>query len=177
MIEGAQRKLREAQFFYNQLVGASGEPFRFYFSAFIQAARAVTWIMKSEEPDKYEKWLPTWEARLGEDDRQLERVSNELRLDEAKRGGATILIEWAWAERVIDPQVEKSARYAAELFMRRFNVQRDVNTHGVNTRRDVKTYQPRHLLADRSEVTSVCKQYLSYLERKIQTFLSEHASA
>jgi hypothetical protein len=56
MIEAAQRKLREASFFYRHLAGephrghdADPEGFRFYFSAFIGAARSVTWAMKSED--------------------------------------------------------------------------------------------------------------------------------
>jgi hypothetical protein len=46
MIERTRRKLDEARFFYERLVkqqkrfGADPRAFRFYFSAFIQAARA-----------------------------------------------------------------------------------------------------------------------------------------
>jgi hypothetical protein len=48
MIERTQRRLRQTQFFYEHLFKArhqtEGDPeaFRFYFSAFIQAARSVT---------------------------------------------------------------------------------------------------------------------------------------
>ena len=55
MIERTQRRLRQARFFYQHLVNARhGDPeaFRFYFSAFIQSARSVTWALKKEERER-----------------------------------------------------------------------------------------------------------------------------
>lgn len=62
MIEKTQRRLRQAQFFYRHLLNprhwTKGDPeaFEFYFSAFIQAARSVTWTLGNEEPEKWEAW-------------------------------------------------------------------------------------------------------------------------
>jgi hypothetical protein len=97
MIEAAQRKLREAGFFYRHLAAeryrghaVDPEGFQFYFSAFIGAARSVTWAMKSEEPERYPAWEPLWKAQLGPEDQKLERLTNELRLDEVHRRGADV---------------------------------------------------------------------------------------
>lgn len=84
MIEAAQRKLREARFFFQHLAGerhrhdAVPEGFRFYFSAFIGAARSVTWAMKSEEPERYAAWEPLWKTlwktQLSPEDQKLETL-------------------------------------------------------------------------------------------------------
>src|SRR5262249_25524395 len=60
MIDRTRRKLDEARFFYQLLVnerpqtmkafGHDPRAFRYYFSAFIQAARSVTWTLGNEEP-------------------------------------------------------------------------------------------------------------------------------
>ena len=51
---------REARFFYQHLIDERVRPsmnkpgaFGFYFSAFIGAARSVTWVMENEEKNKY----------------------------------------------------------------------------------------------------------------------------
>jgi hypothetical protein len=67
MIVATRRKLDEARFFYGHLVterqrASTHDPreFRFYFSAFIQAARSVTWTLGNEEPEKWKAWEPKW---------------------------------------------------------------------------------------------------------------------
>jgi hypothetical protein len=102
MIEATRRKLDEARFFYGHLVKErkrrtfthTPREFRFYFSAFIQAARSVTWTLRNEEPEKWKAWEPKWKATRNNEEQKLLDLTNELRLDEAKRGGANALVEW-----------------------------------------------------------------------------------
>jgi hypothetical protein len=104
MIERIRRKLDEARFFYDHLVkkrpqamnafGHDPRAFRYYFSAFIQAARSVTWTLGNEEPEKWNAWEPTWRAKRSTEEQKLLDLTNELRLDEAKRGGANALVQW-----------------------------------------------------------------------------------
>jgi hypothetical protein len=60
MIERTQRRLRQTRFFYEHLFKArhqtEGDPeaFRFYFSAFIQAARSVTRTLSNEQAHREE---------------------------------------------------------------------------------------------------------------------------
>jgi hypothetical protein len=98
MIERSRRKLDEARFFYGHLVKErqrkvyDWREFRFYFSAFIQAARSVTWTLGNEEPEKWEEWeewKPKWERTLTAEELKLLHVTNELRLDELSAAGPT----------------------------------------------------------------------------------------
>src|SRR5215831_19570916 len=102
MIERTWRKLDEARFFYQLLInerpqtmkafGHDPAAFRYYFSAFIQAARSVTWTLGNEEPEKWEAWEPKWKAKRSNEEQKLLDLTNELRLDETKRGGANALM-------------------------------------------------------------------------------------
>src|SRR5262245_6633953 len=99
-IRATELKLSEARFFYDHVVrekrrtvtqGAETEAFGHYFSAFIQAARSVFWVLHHEEKDKWEAWEPTWKDTLSEDELELLKITNELRIDEVKRSGASLL--------------------------------------------------------------------------------------
>src|SRR5215813_5917397 len=104
MIERTWRKLDEARFFYQLLInerpqtmkafGHDPGAFRYYFSAFIQAARSVTWTLGNEEPGTWKAWERAWRDRRSTEEKRLLDLTNELRLDEAKRGGANALVEW-----------------------------------------------------------------------------------
>ena len=102
MIEATRRTLEAAKFFHRRLLEAqtnkwNSEPgaFLYFFGAFIQAARNVTWAMGHEEPAKYKAWKPVWEKQLRlPEEKALEDTTNELRLDEVKRGGAQVRMDW-----------------------------------------------------------------------------------
>jgi hypothetical protein len=100
MIDKAQRKLREAQFFYRHLLkvqggtGGDAEAFRFYFSAFIQAARSVTWAIGKEEKKKWKAWEPKWSKGLTPDQRKLKKFTNKLRASTKNLAEPTY--SWSW---------------------------------------------------------------------------------
>jgi hypothetical protein len=100
MIEAAQRKLREAKFFYRHLADAryrhdaDPETFRFYFSAFIGAARSVTWAMKSEESERYVAWEPLWKAQLSPEDQNLEALTINCGSMRSNASARTCLLMW-----------------------------------------------------------------------------------
>ena len=78
MIEATKKKLREAIFFFDALSEESGqavrndpEIFSYYLSAFLSAARSVTFALQWEEKEKYDKWFPEWRDGLAEEDKQL----------------------------------------------------------------------------------------------------------
>jgi hypothetical protein len=94
------------------------EEFRFYFSAFIQAARSVTWTLGNEEPEKWKAWEPKWKATRNNEEQKLLDLTNELRLDEAKRGGANALVEWevvALHELLVEPWKKPAAQQSVAL--------------------------------------------------------------
>jgi hypothetical protein len=101
MIEATQRKLREVQFFFghltqerSQVVRNEPEAFGYYLSAFLSAARSVSWALQFEGKDKYDAWFPTWLAtRTAQEQRLLTFLKNQ-RNYEQKRGGAEVAVAW-----------------------------------------------------------------------------------
>jgi hypothetical protein len=168
MIKATQRKLREARFFYQHLAterghrNANPEGFRFYFSAFIGAARSVTWVMRSEEPEKYAAWEPRWKAQLSPEDQKLEKLTNDMRLDEVKRLGADVFAE----VEVID---------VIEIFEEAgFKIAGNPATTGLKTSRPRLFFEHAE---GKTDLAALCKRYLSYLERKVDSFLAAHAAS
>jgi hypothetical protein len=100
MLEATRRKLGEARFFYQHLINENPmarrhDPaaFRYYFSAFIQAARNVTWVLHNEEKERWEAWEPKWRAKRSAEEQKLLDLTNKLRIDEVKRGGTKQTVE------------------------------------------------------------------------------------
>jgi hypothetical protein len=100
MIERTRRKLDEARFFYGHLVNERRKTFRhdplafrYYFSAFIQAARDVLRRAHYEEKGKWEAWEPKWRAKRSEEEQKLLDLTNELRINEVHRGGVDPIVE------------------------------------------------------------------------------------
>jgi hypothetical protein len=169
MLGATQRKLREAQFFYRHLLdvqqGKRNEPeaFSFFFSAFIQAARNVTWVMGSEGKNKYDVWKPLWERELTEEEKKLEKLTNELRLDETKRRGAEIIVE---PEEVETYELLRNF----EIQMGRPAYLMEAQPGSIVT---PKFYRPAHYLETedgKAKVTEICKRYLDFLEKKVAAF-------
>jgi hypothetical protein len=183
IIEKAQRKLREARFFHNHLVNVrpttvnarqptvtadDPEAFRFYFSAFIQSARSVTWAIGNEEREKWEAWKPKWEAELSEEERRLLNLTNEHRIDEAKRGGADLTEE-----------LEEVAVKAAVDLRPPIHWERDRLVGGSAEQRIVtrKEMRPAYYFEDKEgkeEITALCERYLKFLEKTVAEFIREN---
>jgi hypothetical protein len=71
------KKLRETEFFLDKMKRHEGgtsadelERFDFYLSAFLSAARTVTYRLQHEQQN-YKSWRPGWDARQSEADRAL----------------------------------------------------------------------------------------------------------
>jgi hypothetical protein len=69
-VENVEKKLREAKFFLNKmseqerLAFGDKEPFDFYLSAFLSAARTVDYRLCHEQAATYKVWRKTWDASL-----------------------------------------------------------------------------------------------------------------
>jgi hypothetical protein len=180
MVVATRRKLDEAQFFYQLLVNECPHPmkafghdqraFRYYFSAFIQAARSVTWTLGNEEPEKWKAWEPAWKANRRADEQKLLDLTNKLRLDEAKRGGANALIVWeevALNELLALPDVEPWKRHPAfggHVFA-------PPRTPSPITRRQAFYFEDED---GKEEVTALCRRYLDFLEKMLNDFRADH---
>jgi hypothetical protein len=103
VIELTQKKLREVRFFLialdearQKVVRNEPEETDFSLSAFLSAARAVTWALAWEEPEKYQNWKDGWFARQSEDDGRLLKFFVEQRNYTQKRGGAEVTEAWEY---------------------------------------------------------------------------------
>jgi hypothetical protein len=99
LIEATQKKLREVLFFFAELsklstrvVRNDPEIFSYYLSAFLSAARSVTFALQWEEKEKYDKWFPDWGDALAEDDKELFRLCVRQRNQNEKRGSAEVSV-------------------------------------------------------------------------------------
>ena len=165
---------KEAQtgtFFYQHLVNTrqqtrdDPEAFRFYFSAFIQAARSVTWTLKKEETEKWKKWEPTWRANRSEEERKLLKIAADLRNVEVKEGGANLPMELE--EVVIDAFVETS-RVEASNPMGGTIVRGQVRKQKVN--RLVHYFEDED---GKQEITAFCQRYLEVQEKSVRDFCAD----
>jgi hypothetical protein len=177
MIERTRRKVDEAKFFYEHLVRRQGRlvndprAFQFYFSAFIQAARSVTWALDNEETEKWKAWEPKWKSTLTAEELKLLKVTNELRLDEAKRGGS-------------NPSVELEEVAVRELVLSLdFDLERQHPAHGMHRRSPMpglsqpKAFRAAHYFEDedgKEEVTALCKRYLDFLDKMLNDFCADN---
>ena len=101
MIEATRRKFDEARFFCQRLVnerpdamkafGHDQRAFRYYFSAFIQAARSVTWTLGNEEPQKWKAWEPNWRAKRSNEEQKLASFRETYRTGTEDCGGGKSL--------------------------------------------------------------------------------------
>jgi hypothetical protein len=180
MIEATRRKQGEARFFYGHLVKERQQTtrhdpaaFRYYFSAFIQAARNVLWVLHHEEKEKWEAWKPGWESTLTQEEQKLLKFTNELRLDEVKRGGA-------------NPTVELEEVAFHELLSANFNQR---SWHPAYYQQHVRRLpgvppstasRPAYYFEHddgKQEVTALCQRYLEFLEKTLKDFCADHPPA
>jgi hypothetical protein len=94
-LERIEKKLREAGFFLNQMRDREGrafgdkEPFDFYLSACLGAARSVDYRLRHEQPNTYPTWRGTWDATLTSAEQQLIKFMVDDRNVEVHESGST----------------------------------------------------------------------------------------
>lgn len=94
-----QHKLAEAWFFLTEHLKAWERPelkkrpevLKFYLSAFLSAARSVTFALQNEAKDQYDSWFRSWLEGLPEEDKKVLRFMNEQRVSEVHQEGAVTI--------------------------------------------------------------------------------------
>jgi hypothetical protein len=176
MIEATRRKLGEARFFYQHLVSERQRPtrhnpetFRYYFSAFIQAARNVLWALHSEEKENWEAWEPGWEETLTTEERKLLKLTKKLRNIEVKEGG-------------VNPSVELEEVALHELLSANLDVEPWPIAAYPHHRRKLPgvppsaAFRPAYYFEHedgKEEVTALCQRYLVLLEKVVEDFCAD----
>lgn len=174
MVSATKKKLREARFFLRQLLArdrvAPPDPveFEFHLSAFLSAARSVTFALQSEEKEKYDAWLPRVEGLLSEEDRELYSQMKDQRNIAQKRGGVPVRVEWEFVPIIEAKRDEQGRRlYGLQWF-------------GPVGAGQPKVGQPVHYfkLGDgEAEVAATCERYLGTLERLVDDFIETYGGS
>jgi hypothetical protein len=123
MIEATKKKMQECLFCLKILRQESKratcnepEASDFYLSAFLSAARSVTFALRVEESEKYESWFEPWRATQSQEDQDLLRFMNLQRRDEAHKAGASVTTEWEFIS-LQDVPTERRAHPAYGIHM------------------------------------------------------------
>jgi len=99
-LDKTDRKHLETHFFFRQLYarqarpGAPAEEFEFYLSAFLSAARSVTFALQFEQKALYNAWFPDWLAARTQEERDLLDFMKEQRNAAQKRGATDASQSW-----------------------------------------------------------------------------------
>jgi hypothetical protein len=88
------KKIAEAQFFLSKMIEQESQiigdeqPFDYYLSAFLNAARAVDYRLRHEQKPVYPKWRKTWDAGLTTDQDRLMKFMADDRAGEVHESGS-----------------------------------------------------------------------------------------
>jgi hypothetical protein len=91
-----QKKIAEARFFLGKITeqerrvgGDDREPFDFYLSAFLSAARTVDYRLRHEQAGTYPAWRTAWDARLTPQENSLIKFMVDDRNIEVHESGSS----------------------------------------------------------------------------------------
>lgn len=173
MIAATQKKLREARFFLgclhrrDRVAPPEPEEFEFFLSAFLSAARSVTFVLENEEEAKYKEWRGSWPTLLTADEQKFADAMVEQRNIAQKQGGAPVAVNWEFVPIIQAKRDERGQpMYGLQWF-------------GPATAAMPQVGQPVHSinLGDGDvEAVKTCERYLSILERLVANFLKTYAS-
>jgi hypothetical protein len=183
MIGATRRRLRQARFFHGHLVNQHNrrtglhdpEAFLFYFSAFIQAARSVTWTLGKEENEKWKAWEPKWRASRTEEEQKLLDLTNNLRRDEVHRGGANPIVglEEVALHELLSANLDVEAWPIANLVTRTHS-RRFPGVPPSTASRPAYHFEHED---GKEEVTALCARYLELLEKMINDYCADNYPA
>jgi ribonucleotide reductase alpha subunit len=175
MYERTHKKLREAGYFLRLMSADSGKWFRqepeavdFYISAFVSAARAVTFVLHKERPDVYERWRDDWFDRLALQEPELAKLADffiDQRNKGQKEGGGdleTIKTEVSLSQFLHETAMEGGHTYISP---------------GVpGTPQPTFTKHENRFAGWSNEpIPDVCRRYLDLMERFVREFEAAHS--
>lgn len=169
IIERTEQKLREATFFLVHLEReatttdpGSREAAAFYLSAFISAARSVTFVLQSEFPSAYPDWSLKWRSSLTKEERQLLERFTTARNRAQKRETPVVSEDY-----LANAARNASSTLPAELQV--FFLEDDLP---LTSERVFKScLAPAY---SEAEVLPLCRQYTNLLSRLVTSFVASH---
>jgi len=159
-----RKKLREAKFFLSHMSNTTStivqepEHLKFYLSAFISAARSVTFTMQKENKDLYDQLFPNGNFQLNKDDEKICKFMVDCRDEVVKRTGEI-------NSKNIPDEIEINCEYRDKS-----SIITVASPPGVPP---VKQLKPRYywLRDDKDyDVIDDCRRYVGILERIVDRF-------
>ena len=160
------KKLKEANFFFAKMreraamAFGNHEEFDFYLSAFLSAARSVTFRLENERSDEYKKFRDSYFKKLSPDDDEIFKFMNEERVHEIHKKGSMRDCRDEPIP-VYDSYQDKSG--SVKIF----------TTPGLSEGPPATISKPEYFYeinGIKRSVISVCKQYLGLLDSLIKNF-------
>jgi len=163
-------KLREAYFFLGHLVAktrtfpsSDPEEFEFFLSAFLSAARSVTFALQAEKKDTYDTWFPEWKAHRSIEDLDFLKAMNAQRVEEVHKKGASVNVA---LEHIPVTEVRYAGRGHPAYYGFQWSGPPGIEVPWVGL--------PVHyfkLGESQAEVVATCTRYLDLLDQMIRDFL------
>ena len=169
-IEGVEKKLREARFFlskmseHERMAFGDKEPFDFYLSAFLSAARTVDYRLRHEQAAIYPTWRTAWDGKLSEAQKSLIKFMVDDRNEEVHESGSSRVVKTE--DRGLGPGTHSFGFGPIEISGR---------IAGVPPSAVIQTPTYNFTIDSRErKATDACGDYLALLERMVAKFKADH---
>jgi hypothetical protein len=174
-VERVEKKLREAQYFLDQMIEkeklafGDKEPFDFNLSAFLNAARSVDYRLRHEQAGIYPTWRKAWDANLASADACLIKFMVDDRIDEVHESGSGRSVGTQDIE-VGDTYADKSGTlYTSPSAALHLSKQSPIPRVVIRK----PTYAFTIAGTDR-KATEACAEYLALLDQMVEKFKAEN---
>ena len=170
MIEATQKKLREVRYFLSLLeqeAHTSGSPcdaVEFLLSAFVSAARSVTFVLEAETGETYAEWSLKWRATRTNEERKLLSRFTEARNRAVKRETPLIQEEQGF-------QHVQNAGLPPELMF--FFFDEEDKPSLLSPRILLSRLRPNETA---EEILPLCRSYESILNALVSDFIAHHSA-
>jgi hypothetical protein len=138
--------------------------FRYYLNAFVDAARSVTWVLQSEEKEKYDAWKSSWEAQISEAEKPLLKLTTDMRNSAVKRGHIETIARSEQVQIPIEPNPYQPYTHRAYMLQL-------AQGGGPWTIREDHFVE---LNGTEREITTLCEQYVQFLQKLVNDFVEKH---
>ena len=167
-IERVEKKLGEVRFFLRKMIEQERmafddkEPFDFYLSAFLNAARTVDFRLRHEQEARYSSWRMAWDAKLT--DNCLIKFMVDNRNVEVHERGSSRAVKTE--DRELGPGTHSFASGTMDI----------VGPPGVWPLAVIQVPTYNFMIeGTERKATEACGEYLALLERMVTTFKADHA--
>jgi hypothetical protein len=169
-LERIEKKLREARFFLDKMRDQESrafgdkEPFDFYLSAFLNAARTVDYRLRHEQATTYPAWRKIWDANSPTSEQTLINfMATDRRLEVHAKGSTRsvrteeIIVHGSYSDKSGRVEVSGSLPLGTLPFASIFKPAYNFTIQGVEWK-----------------ATDACAEYLALIDQMLAKFQADH---